>query len=381
MRERMKIMQKKTLEAVVAGLTCLDFTPVFITPEVEEIGQILIPSKTVFMGNADIHAGGCVSNTGLAMCKFGVNARLMGKVGDDDLGKIVLQQYSNYTTTENMIISQKEGTAYSVVLAPAGIDRIFLHYPGGNDTFGPEDIDYELVEKAKLFHFGYPPAMYRMYKEDGRELIEIFKRVKQLNVITSLDTCGIDERAEVGQADWQKILMGVMPYLDIFVPSAEELCYMLDKDRFKEWKQRAGGKDMASVLNTSDVKPLADTLLSWGAKIILIKCGSAGLYFATNTQEVLDGIGEDFLSMVNGWGGVSHFTRSFKPRKVLSATGAGDTCIAAFLTAILKEYPWEKCVDFAAASGASCVETYDALGGLLSFEELERKIEAGWERN
>jgi sugar/nucleoside kinase (ribokinase family) len=39
-----------------------------------------------------------------------------------------------------------------------------------------------------------------------------------------------------------------------------------------------------------------------------------------------------------------------------------------------------ECVRLAAATGASCVTAYDALGGLLSFEELRQKMEAGWER-
>lgn len=374
-------MKEKTVEVVVAGLTCIDITPIFITPEVEEIGEILIPSKTVLMGKADIHVGGCVSNTGLAMCKFGVNTRLMGKIGDDEFGKIVLQQYSEYTTTENMIISETEGTAYSVVLAPAGIDRIFLHYPGGNETFGADDIDYELVGEAKLFHFGYPPLMRRMYADNGKELLEIFERVQSLGVVTSMDTCGIDEHAEVGRIDWENILRNLMPYLDIFVPSAEELCYMLDKKRFEEWKHRADGKDMAVGLKAEDVAPLAQMLLDWGGKIVMIKCGAAGLYLATNFQKALQNIGGDFSSMMAGWENIRHFENSFKPRKVLSGTGAGDTCIAAFLTAMLRGYPWKKCVEYAAASGAACVETYDALGGLLSFAELDQKIEAGWEKN
>lgn len=373
--------QEKTLEAIVAGLTCLDITPVFETPEIQEIGEILIPSRTLFVGKADTHSGGCVSNTGLAMCKFGVNARLMGKVGNDDWGKIILRQYEQYTTTENMIVSQTEGTAYSVVLAPAGIDRIFLHYRGVNDTFGPEDIDYDLVKKAKLFHFGYPPAMYRMYTEDGRELIEIFRRVKEMGVTTSLDTCGIDELAEVGKVDWQGILKSVIPYLDIFVPSAEELCYMLDKTRFTDWKKKAGTKDIASILTQDDVKPLADILLKWGAKVVMIKCGSAGLYFATNSKDILEQVGDDLKNPITDWADIRYFERTFKPSRILSATGAGDTCIAAFLTAILKGFPWKKCLEYAVATGASCLENYDALSGLLSFEDLDKKIEAGWEKN
>jgi len=375
------IMGQKEIEAVVAGLTCLDITPIFTTKETKEIGDVLIPSKTIMMGKADIHAGGCVSNTGLMMCKFGVNTRLVGKVGDDDLGKIVLRQYEEYTTTENMIISKEEATAYSVVLAPAGIDRIFLHHPGGNDTFCVDDVDYELVGKSKLFHFGYPPAMHKMYVDDGKELIEIFKKAKALDVTTSMDTCGIDAKAEVGQVDWIKILKGVMPYLDIFVPSVDELCYMLDKPRFYEWEERAKGKDFTSVLTPEDVKPLADMLLSWGAKIVMIKCGSIGLYFATGSNALLEQVGSDLRDHVKDWGDVHQFVHSFKPKKVLSATGAGDTCIAAFLTAIIKGYEWKKCLDYAAASGASCVEVYDALSGLQSFEELDAKIAAGWERN
>jgi hypothetical protein len=33
------------------------------------------------------------------------------------------------------------------------------------------------------------------------------------------------------------------------------------------------------------------------------------------------------------------------------------------------------------SSGASCITAYDALGGLLTFDELIAKIDAGWEKN
>ena len=38
----------------------------------------------------------------------------------------------------------------------------------------------------------------------------------------------------------------------------------------------------------------------------------------------------------------------------------------------------EDCIKLAAATGASCVEAYDALSGLKSFAELEEKIARGW---
>ena len=68
------------------------------------------------------------------------------------------------------------------------------------------------------------------------------------------------------------------------------------------------------------------------------------------------------------------------PGKVLSGTGAGDTSIAAFLQAVLEGEGPTMAMHLAAAEGASCVEAYDALGGLKSLDELKRKIEAGWEK-
>ena len=68
------------------------------------------------------------------------------------------------------------------------------------------------------------------------------------------------------------------------------------------------------------------------------------------------------------------------PDRILSGTGAGDTSIAAFLTAMLSGEDPEMCLHLAAAAGASCVAAYDALGGLCSLEELKERIEAGWEK-
>ena len=79
------------------------------------------------MGEADVHTGGSVANTGLAMKVLGADAALMGKIGKDAFGSMVLNILKKYSAEEGMIISGKESTSYSVVLAVPGIDRIFLH--------------------------------------------------------------------------------------------------------------------------------------------------------------------------------------------------------------------------------------------------------------
>ena len=58
----------------------------------------------------------------------------------------------------------------SVIISPPGMDRIFLHDPGANNTFGAEDVNYQLVTETALFHFGYPPLMRGFYSDNGAEL-------------------------------------------------------------------------------------------------------------------------------------------------------------------------------------------------------------------
>ena len=75
---------------------------------------------------------------------------------------------------------------------------------------------------------------------------------------------------------------------------------------------------------------------------------------------------------------VGHDWPCFKADIVRSGTGAGDTSIAAFLTATLDGEKIEDCVASAAAEGACCVTSYDALGGLKSIKEIKERIAAGW---
>lgn len=371
-------MKKKV---IAAGHICLDITPIFTSGKIENLSDLLAPGKLIQMGNVDVHTGGSVANTGLAMKFLGADVSLMGKIGRDAFGDMVLNILKKYDAQDGMIISDEESTSYSVVLAIPGIDRIFLHNPGANNTFRASDIPDDALTETAIFHFGYPPIMASMYEENGAQLVEMMKRVKAAGVATSLDMAAVDADSAAGKEDWDNILQRVLPYIDFFVPSAEELCYMLDRERFREWNERAAGGDVTEVIDVDkDIKPLADRCMAYGAKVLLIKCGAPGLYYRSASREVLQGIGPNAGLNIDRLADKEGFETSFIPDVVLSGTGAGDTSIAAFLAAILDGYSLEESVRLAAATGASCVAAYDALGGLKSFVELEHKIAAGWRK-
>ena len=373
-------MKKK--KVIAAGHICLDITPVFPDAKTGRLEDVLSPGKLVEMKEADVHTGGSVANTGLAMKLLGADVTLMGEIGRDAFGEMVLNVLKQYQAESGMLVSDSLSTSYSVVLAVPGIDRIFLHNPGANNAFRSDDIPQEQLEDVSLFHFGYPPLMKAMYENGGMELQKLMKRMKDAGIATSMDMAMVDADSEAGKVDWEKILSRTLPFVDFFVPSVEELCFMLDRKRFAEWQQRAGGRDITEVLDVeADVRPLAERCMGLGAKILLVKCGAPGIYYRTAGREALQEIGGSLMLDLDQWPDREGFERSYVTERIVSGTGAGDTSIAAFLTAMLEGYSLEEALHLAAAAGASCVASYDALSGLKTLDELQKKIKQGWQKN
>lgn len=373
-------MKKK--KVIAAGHICLDITPVFPGTKIEHLEDVLSPGKLVEMKEADVHTGGSVANTGLAMKILGADVTLMGEIGRDAFGDMVLNILKKYNAEQGMLVSDTLSTSYSVVIAVPGIDRIFLHNPGANNAFQADDIPKGQLEDVSLFHFGYPPLMKGMYENDGVQLVKLMKRMKAAGIATSMDMAAVDAASEAGRADWEKILSQVLPFVDFFVPSVEELCFMLDRERFEEWQQRANGGDITEFLDIkADIRPLAERCMELGAKVLLIKCGAPGIYYRTADEGVLQEIGGNLALEAEEWADMEGFERSYVPEKIVSGTGAGDTSIAAFLTAMLEGCSLEESLHLAAATGASCVAAYDALSGLKSFDVLREKMRQGWQKS
>lgn len=368
-------MPKKVISA---GLLCLDITPVFQKSVAKEIQQLFVPGKLIEMGQADIHTGGSVANSGLAFQYFGAEVTLMGKIGQDPFGLLVQKILLDYGICDDLVVTPGGDTSYTVVISPPGIDRIFLHHSGVNNDFGYQDIDFDQLKDADLFHFGYPTIMKRLYENNAAETIKIFKKAKEMGVLTSLDMAAIDENSDAAKINWRPILKELMPYVDFFVPSVEELCFLVDREKHSEWMERSQGQEVTQVLDLEkDVKPLADQLIEWGAKIVLIKCGAPGMYLHTADVDTLLSLGQEYEQ----WADLDIFENSYLPKDYRSATGAGDVSLSAFILSALEGYAPSRCLQLATGAGACCVASYDALSGLMSFEEMIQEIDQGWEKS
>ena len=371
-------MAVRKIDAVVAGHLCIDVYPAF--PPLGAPGEspsavvnkILAPGKLVEVGPLTVATGGPVSNTGLALLKLGVKAVLMGKIGADAFGLVVKKLLAEMKAHRYLVVVEGESTSYTVVLAIPGVDRIFLHHPGANDTFCAADVDYEIVARAKLFHIGYPPLMKRMYGDGGTELAAILRRVHDMGTVTSMDMALPDPVSAAGRADWHRILEQSLPYVDVFLPSAEEMLYMADRARFDQLKQRAGSGDMLDLLTGADLAELSAKLLDWGCKVAAIKCGHRGIYVRTGE------FASPFAKSAGGWSRRELWEPVFTVEHFVSAVGSGDSTIAGFLSAFLRGLPLEDCLKYATAAGAENVEAIDAVSGIQSWEETAARIKGGW---
>jgi sugar/nucleoside kinase (ribokinase family) len=356
------------MDIVVAGHICLDIIPDW------RIGSIktIIPGHILEMSGLKLSTGGAVANTGIALKKLGINTALLGKVGADAFGKVILEilKKEDKTLAENMIISGNEVSSYTIVLNPPDTDRIFLHYPGPNHSFTASDIPYEKIKSSRIFHFGYPPLMQKFYENDGKELVKMFQRIREMKIITSLDMAMPDPESPAGRVDWFKFFKNVLPMVDIFMPSIDELLYMLNPEKFYKISEKKERFDIV-LLNQ-----LAGQLIDYGTKVVAIKLGDQGLYLRTHQIEK-----SNLSSIINhqDWDYRQLLSPCFAT-EVKGTTGTGDATIAGFLAQLLEGGEPEKCITLATAVGACCVEAIDATGGIRPLPEIIKRVTSGWER-
>lgn len=363
-------------EAIVAGHICLDIIPSL--PR-QATGFHFQPGAVLEVGPAAISAGGAVSNTGIALHRLGVAVRLLGKVGDDPLSGVVHRLLGSVDSVlaEGLIVTPGHSTSYSVILNPPGRDRMFLHFPGANETFASDDIPDDYLVGVSMFHFGYPPAMRQMYEDGGVNLARLFRRVKAAGLTTALDMSYPDLTGPSGQADWRHILEVTLPAVDVFLPSLPEIMLMLEPEVSRGLLENdPGALDQAPI---DHIAHLAGELIEMGAALVGIKAGARGLYLLTSCRTRLKDAGSAFPIDSLAWVRRELWSSSFETN-IMGTTGAGDAAIAGFLLGLLRNMSPEETVTAACAAGASCVEAVDATSGVPSWEDLHERVQCGWKR-
>ncbi len=358
-------------DVIVAGHIALDILPdmASLSPE-----QVVDAGKVYEIGQISYSTGGAVSNTGLALHRLGVDVDLQAAVGDDWVGRAIIDYVGGFAPGlgDGVRVLPGGASPYTIVIEPHSHDRTLLTHTGVYENYGLEHIHLEGAQGARLFHLGYPTLLPRLFADDGAALLELLQAVKALDLVISLDMSLPPPDSPSGRANWRRILERCLPLVDIFVPSIEEILYMLRRADLERWRNQLSVQPMAEYL-----EDLAGELLAMGAGIAGFKLGERGLYLRAAADEgrlrFLARLGQT----PQKWAGAQTWQRAFQVA-VAGTTGAGDAAYAGLIAALLRGLDVESCARWACAVAACNIEAADATSGIRSWDETGQRLAAGW---
>ncbi len=130
--------------------------------DVVALGELVIDFATVST-DADgyptmaAHPGGAPANFLAALTKYGYSTALLGKVGTDTFGDLLLGTLKNAgIETKGLVQTDDVFTTLAFVTFDETGDRkfAFSRKPGADTCMSYEELDISLIDEAKIFHFG-----------------------------------------------------------------------------------------------------------------------------------------------------------------------------------------------------------------------------------
>ena len=130
--------------------------------DVTALGELLIdfaPQSTNESGYPILSAnpGGAPGNFLAALNKYGYSTAMIGKVGNDTFGRLLVKTMRDAgIETKGILIDPDVFTTMAFVSLDANGNRdfSFARKPGADTCLRPEEIDENLIAESKVFHFG-----------------------------------------------------------------------------------------------------------------------------------------------------------------------------------------------------------------------------------
>jgi len=188
-----------------------------------------------------------------------------------------------------------------------------------------------------------------------------------------LDMALPDPNSEAGRLDWRAWLRHVLPAVDFFMPSIEELLLFWDRPRWQEFRN-AGG-DFVEAVPVTLYTELAAAMLELGCGVVMIKAGQRGIFLATAGEARLLQVPILADGPSARWTNRQLWGLPFRPGVLLSAAGAGDSAVAGMLAALLLGKSPEETLQFGNCLGYQNLSALDTTSGIGTREETEALLQ------
>jgi sugar/nucleoside kinase (ribokinase family) len=254
--------------------------------------------------------GGQVASTVVACQTWGMRTRYVGKVGDDDAGKLHASEFGRLGVDARLIHVSGASSPNSLILVDRQGERTVLCRRDKRLLLRPEELDRDWIVSARILHVD-----------------------------------GYDTAAATVAAGWARAAgIPVVADLDETYPGVEELIRNID--------YLIVSRDFpCRLMSESDLKKALHKMqLRYGCRLTAATLGSGGTLACD---------GNRFC---------------YRPAyrvPVVDTTGAGDIFHAGFIYGLLQGWALERQLDFSCAAAAMNCMADGARGGIRSVEAIE----------
>jgi len=310
--------------------------------DVTALGELIIDfaqTKIDEKGYPTLNAnpGGAPANFLAPLAKFGLKTAMIGKVGNDTFGDLLLNTLKeNKIDTKGVLKDENNFTTLAFVTFNEKGDRSFAfsRKPGADTQIIFDDIDLSLIDNTKIFHFGTLSLTNNPAKKTTKKIVSY---AKKQNKIISFDP-NLRKPLWNDLKDAKDAIIYGLKNADIVKISDEEVEFLFDIR-----------SDKAIDFLLKEYKNI---------KLLYVTCGDKGAYFSNRKY--------------------SGFVSSLKDINVIDTTGAGDIFGGSAMYKLLEkkkdigDLTYEDLNDIVKFASISAGLACTKYGGISSVCELEK---------
>ncbi|MES1042472.1 sugar kinase [Peribacillus simplex] len=282
------------------------------------------------------YVAGAETNVAIGLSRLGIRTAWMSKVGDDSFGRMILKTLTNEgVDVAHVLVDALNPTGFQLKSKVEKGDPVVEYFRKNSSAskISLEDFPLERLPITKHLHLtGIPPAISSSFRELSWQVLN---HMKQMGVTVSFDP-NLRPSLWSNEREMISVVNRFAEEADWLLPGIQE------------------GEILTGYRNKEDI---ASYYLERGVKLVVIKLGEEGAYFATENER----------KEVPG----------FAVTKVVDTVGAGDGFAVGVISALLEGSSYEDAVVRGNAIGAKAVMSSGDHEGLPNREELEHFMKKG----
>lgn len=285
--------------------------------------------------------GGGGVNTACNFANLGFDTTAIFKIGKDIYSEGILHFFKNHKVNLEHIIQKKDvSTGFSIILVSFQGDRTVLAHRGANAEIKEDEIDYSAIKDADFIYV----APLNGESNAVIEPLVDFAHKHDIKICFNAGTTSLKK----GHKHLNKILRNA----HVVVMNKEEAILATGIQVRPDTKTEKFSQEIIH----KDVKQMLENLKVHDYQLIVITDGNKGAY---------------------AYDGHKFYFCPIFPSEVVSTLGAGDAFASTFCAALKKtKIDIGLSLMYGSVNSASVVSEFGATDGLLTFEEMDKKLKA-----